>query len=108
MSAFLCAGLLLLLLGGPRRVLLRYEPLGALGQERQRVGGGRVVPGLGLGEELLVLERLRRRAVLGPVGVELEELLGKKVFLELFVKVKPGWRQSAAFVEELDWRRSVS
>jgi GTP-binding protein Era len=36
---------------------------------------------------------------------ELEGLLGKKVFLELFVKVKPGWRESAAFVEELDWRR---
>src|SRR6185312_1156513 len=40
--------------------------------------------------------------------MELEQLLGKKVFLELFVKVKPGWRESAAFVEELDWRRSVS
>lgn len=37
--------------------------------------------------------------------LELENLLGKKVFLELFVKVKPGWRQSAAFVDELDWRR---
>jgi GTP-binding protein Era len=36
--------------------------------------------------------------------LELELLLGKKVFLELFVKVKPGWRQSPAFVEELDWR----
>jgi GTP-binding protein Era len=33
--------------------------------------------------------------------------LNKKVFLELFVKVKPGWRQSAAFVEELDWRRQL-
>jgi GTPase len=38
---------------------------------------------------------------------ELEQRLGKKVFLELFVKVKPGWRQSAAFVEELDWRRQL-
>ncbi|HMF91326.1 MAG TPA: GTPase Era [Candidatus Angelobacter sp.] len=38
--------------------------------------------------------------------MELEALLGRKVFLELFVKVKPGWRESAAFVEELDWRRS--
>ncbi len=38
---------------------------------------------------------------------ELEKRLGKKVFLELFVKVKPGWRQSAAFVEELDWRRQL-
>ncbi|HWG50197.1 MAG TPA: GTPase Era [Candidatus Acidoferrales bacterium] len=39
--------------------------------------------------------------------MELEQLLGKKVFLELFVKVKPGWRESAAFVEELDWRNQI-
>jgi len=39
--------------------------------------------------------------------IELESLLGRKVFLELFVKVKPGWRQSAAFVEELDWKRQL-
>ena len=36
--------------------------------------------------------------------LELERLLGKKVFLELFVKVKPGWRESSTFVEDLDWR----
>jgi len=36
---------------------------------------------------------------------ELERRLEKKVFLELFVKVKPGWRESAAFVDELDWRK---
>jgi GTPase len=40
--------------------------------------------------------------------LELESLLGKRVFLELFVKVKPGWRESAAFVEELDWRKQYS
>jgi GTPase len=40
--------------------------------------------------------------------VELEALLDRKVFLELFVKVKPGWRESAAFVDELDWRRQLS
>jgi GTP-binding protein Era len=39
--------------------------------------------------------------------LELEKRFDKKVFLELFVKVKPGWRQSAAFVEELDWRRQL-
>jgi GTP-binding protein Era len=39
--------------------------------------------------------------------VELEKRFDKKVYLELFVKVKPGWRQSAAFVEELDWRRQL-
>jgi GTP-binding protein Era len=40
--------------------------------------------------------------------MELESLLGRKVFLELFVKVKPGWRESAAFVDELDWRKQIS
>ena len=39
--------------------------------------------------------------------IELESFLSKKVFLELFVKVKPGWRESAAFVEELDWKRQL-
>jgi len=39
--------------------------------------------------------------------LELESFLGRKVFLELFVKVKPGWRESAAFVEELDWKRQL-
>lgn len=36
---------------------------------------------------------------------EIERILGTKVFLELFVKVRPGWRDSRGFVEELDWRR---
>ena len=39
--------------------------------------------------------------------MELEKRFNKKVYLELFVKVKAGWRQSAAFVEELDWRRQL-
>jgi GTPase len=39
--------------------------------------------------------------------IELESLLGMKVYLELFVKVKKDWRESAAFVDELDWRRQL-
>ncbi|MGZ4814938.1 MAG: GTPase Era [Terriglobales bacterium] len=38
---------------------------------------------------------------------QIERMLGKKVFLELFVKVKPGWRESRQFVDELDWRRQI-
>ena len=38
---------------------------------------------------------------------EIERLLGTKVFLELFVKVRPGWRESREFVEELDWRKQL-
>lgn len=39
--------------------------------------------------------------------VDIERMVGSKVFLELFVKVRPGWRDSRAFVEELDWRRQL-
>jgi GTP-binding protein Era len=38
---------------------------------------------------------------------EIEQMLGTKVFLELFVKVRPGWRDSREFVEGLDWRRQL-
>jgi len=36
--------------------------------------------------------------------LEIERLLGTKVFLELFVKVELNWRESREFVEGLDWR----
>jgi len=39
--------------------------------------------------------------------LDIEKMVGKKVFLELFVKVQPGWRDSRQFVEELDWRRQM-
>jgi GTP-binding protein Era len=39
--------------------------------------------------------------------LEIEKLLGAKVFLELFVKVQPDWRESKGFVESLDWRRQL-
>jgi GTPase len=39
--------------------------------------------------------------------LDIEKMVGAKVFLELFVKVQPGWRDSRQFVEELDWRRQL-
>jgi GTPase len=39
--------------------------------------------------------------------LQIEKLLSTKVFLELFVKVQPNWRQSPHFVEELDWRKQL-
>jgi GTP-binding protein Era len=39
--------------------------------------------------------------------LDMEKMLGTKVFLELFVKVKPGWRESREFIDELDWRRQL-
>jgi GTP-binding protein Era len=39
--------------------------------------------------------------------LQIERMLGMKVFLELYVKAEPGWRDSRSFVEELDWRRQL-
>jgi len=34
---------------------------------------------------------------------EMEVMFGRKVFLELYVKVQPRWRENPAFLEQLDW-----
>lgn len=53
----------------------------------------------------------RKGQMLKKIGTaarqEIERMVGTKVFLELFVKVRPHWRESRAFVEELDWRRQL-
>lgn len=38
---------------------------------------------------------------------ELESLLGTKIFLALFVKVAPGWRENPQKVRELDWHTQL-
>jgi GTPase len=47
-------------------------------------------------------------SVLKEVGTaarkEMEALFGTKIFLELHVKVEPGWREKASFLDTLDWR----
>jgi GTP-binding protein Era len=39
--------------------------------------------------------------------IRIEELLGVKVFLSLFVKVKPKWREDASFLDAVDWRSMI-
>jgi len=39
--------------------------------------------------------------------IQIERMLGTRVFLELYVKAEPGWRDSRQFVDELDWRRQL-
>jgi GTPase len=48
-------------------------------------------------------EKLKRVGTLARL--ELESLLGKKVFLELRVRVLEKWRDDPRFIESLDWRR---
>ena len=36
---------------------------------------------------------------------EMEEFFERKFFLELFVKIRPDWRENIEFLNELDWRR---
>lgn len=54
----------------------------------------------------------RQGSMLKQIGTsarrQIERLLGTKLFLELFVKVRPGWRDSRQFVDEtLDWRKQM-
>ena len=58
--------------------------------------------GILIGKKGQMLKRIGTSARL-----QLERLLGTKVFLELYVKVQPNWRESRGFVEELDWRRQL-
>jgi len=47
-------------------------------------------------------------ATLKKVGtlarLDMETMFGRKIFLELFVKVRPDWRQNAEFLNAIDWR----
>jgi GTP-binding protein Era len=53
----------------------------------------------------------KQGATLKKIGtaarLQIERLLNTHVFLELFVKVQPNWRESRAFVEQIDWRRQL-
>lgn len=47
-------------------------------------------------------------AALKQTGIEarqdIEAMLGRKVFLEMFVKVRENWRENPEFLNQLDWR----
>ena len=49
-----------------------------------------------------------RGAMLKKIGtearLEMEALFGRKIFLEMFVKVRPRWRENPEFLNEIDWR----
>ncbi len=38
---------------------------------------------------------------------EMEQILGKKFFLEMHVKVRPKWRENPQFLDAVDWRSMV-
>jgi GTPase len=57
----------------------------------------------------------QRRIVIGTGGAmlkkvgtlarqEMERIFGVKIFLDLHVRIQPGWRDKAAFLDALDWR----
>jgi GTPase len=53
----------------------------------------------------------KQGATLKKIGtaarLQIQRLLNTKVYLELFVKVRPGWRNSRDFVQETDWRTQL-
>jgi GTPase len=67
----------------------------------------------------IIVERAGQKAILiGSRGgmlkkigtdarLEMEEMLGGKVFLSLFLRVQPKWREDSQFLNTLDWRSMV-
>jgi len=55
-----------------------------------------------IGKQAQMLKKIGTAARL-----KIEKMVGTRVFLELFVKVSPDWRESHTFIEELDWRRQL-
>jgi GTP-binding protein Era len=47
------------------------------------------------------------KAIGTSARLQIESLLGTRVYLELHVIVEPDWRESKAFVESLDWRNQM-
>jgi GTP-binding protein Era len=58
--------------------------------------------GIVIGKGGLMLKQIGTEARL-----ELESMLGAKIFLELYVKVLPNWRDNPAIVRQLDWHRQL-
>jgi GTP-binding protein Era len=58
------------------------------------------------GQKAIVIGK--KGAVLVKIGtqarLEMEKLFGVKIYLDLHVRVQPGWRDEAAFLDTLDWR----
>jgi GTP-binding protein Era len=58
------------------------------------------------GQKAIVIGK--KGAVLVKIGtlarLEMEKLFGVKIYLDLHVRVQPGWRDEAAFLNTLDWR----
>jgi len=47
------------------------------------------------------------KAIGTSARLQIESLIGTRVFLDLHVIVEPGWRESKAFVESLDWHHQI-
>ena len=58
--------------------------------------------GILIGEKGQLLKRIGTESRL-----QLERLIGHKVFLSLFVKVRPKWREDPEFLNAIDWRAMV-
>jgi GTP-binding protein Era len=58
------------------------------------------------GQKVIVVgEKAARLKKIGTLArLEIEKLLGRKFFLELFVRVRERWRENAVFLSEVDWR----
>ena len=64
---------------------------------------------------ILVEREGQKRILIGTKGAmlkrigttareDMEKIFGRKIFLSLFIKVQPDWREKSAFLDAIDWR----
>jgi GTP-binding protein Era len=99
-------------------VIERFEePQQESGQPRKK-GGPAKLPVTRIAAAIYCEREGQKAILIGKGGAKLkaigtgarkqiESLLGTRVYLELHVIVQPGWRESKAFVESLDWRNQL-
>ena len=61
------------------------------------------------GQKAILIGRggAKLKAIGASARLEIEKLLGTRVYLELHVIVEPGWRERRGFLDALDWRRQL-
>jgi GTP-binding protein Era len=73
-------------------------------EKRLKVSAAIVVEKVGQKAIIIGAKGARLKEIGTQARLELEQILGRKMYLELFVKVRKDWREKPVYLREIDWR----
>jgi GTP-binding protein Era len=73
-------------------------------EKRLKVSAAIVVEKVGQKAIIIGAKGARLKEIGTEARLELEQILGRKMYLELFVKVRKDWREKPVYLREIDWR----